>query len=127
MQVITVREPWAWLMFHPPEGERKDIENRKCKWGWLKGKTIGIHAASKLDPGMPALADYIMQQYGLDVPREPEDYPLRYIIGVVEVADIVREHNSRWFTGPVGYVLQHPILLANPIRAIGRQYPWQAP
>jgi hypothetical protein len=60
------------------------------------------------------------------VPPE-QDLVLGSVIGLVEIADVVSHSCSRWFTGPRGFVLRNPQLLASPVRCPGNQGIWDLP
>jgi hypothetical protein len=77
----------------------KDIENRS----WRNRHTIGtiaIHASGNAD-SIDALPTSV---------RRPEKEVLvrRAIIGVVDVVKVVEQSRSRWFIGPLGWVLKNP-------------------
>jgi len=114
MRALTVRQPWAWAIVHAG----KDIENRSWTNKHATG-TIAVHAGSGLDPlnQLPR---------GAKRPRA-SDLVHGAIIGVVDVVEIVRHHPSKWFSGPLGWVLRHPRPLPKPIPCAGRLGLWQLP
>ncbi len=95
MKGLTVRQPWAWAIIHAG----KNIENRSWTNRHVVG-TIAIHAGSGLDSldGLPR---------GVKKPNSDE---LLHgaIIGVVDVVAVVNQHRSKWFIGPLGWVLSAP-------------------
>src|SRR4051812_48552997 len=95
MRALTVRQPWAWAIFHAG----KDIENRSWKNQHTIG-TIAIHAASRTDP-LELLPPRT---------RRPatEELAIGAIVGVVDVVAVVERHRSKWFGGPLGWVLRNP-------------------
>ncbi len=112
MKAISIQQPWAWAIIHAG----KDIENRS--WSTSYRGDIVVHAtrmqeAWKLPPGVR-------------VP-EPHELVLRSVIGIVEIADVVSQSGSRWFTGPVGFVLRNPRPLRQPIPCPGNQRIWELP
>jgi hypothetical protein len=114
MRALTVRQPWAWAIIHAG----KDIENR----GWTNrhvAGTIAIHAGSGLDP-----LDELPR--GAKTPRS-DDLVRGAIIGVVDIVGVVKRHRSKWFSGPLGWLLQNPRPLPKPIRYSGRLGLWRIP
>jgi hypothetical protein len=114
MRALTVRQPWAWAIIHAG----KNIENRSWTNKHATG-TIAVHAGSGLDS-----LDRLPR--GAKRPRA-NDLVHGAIIGVVDVVEIVREHPSKWFSGPLGWVLRRPRPLPRPIPCGGRLGLWQLP
>ena len=81
--------------------------------------TIAVHAGSGLDPlnELPR---------GAKRPR-PEELVHGAIIGVVDVVGVVTGHRSKWFRGPLGWMLTNPRPLPKPIPCIGKLGLWQIP
>lgn len=98
MKVISIRQPWAWLIIHAG----KDIENRD--WCTNFRGPVAIHA-SKFVP-TPAEISKIETSMKVQIRR----IELRYggIIGTAEITDCVSEHASPWFFGGYGFVLVRP-------------------
>jgi hypothetical protein len=97
LPALSVRQPWAHLIVHG----LKDIENRG--WGTSHRGPLLIHAAQKFDV---EAWRWIRSAYP-DVPLpDRNSFELGGIIGRVNVVDVVRSSDSRWFFGPVGLVLQ---------------------
>lgn len=97
---LTVRQPYAWLIVMGI----KPIENRT--WSTQYRGPLLIHAAIKPhDDSIEA----IERRYRVKIDRAA----LRFggIIGRVELVDVVEYHRSRWFTGPLGWVLKAPCVL----------------
>lgn len=95
---LTVRQPWAWLIV----SGHKDIENREWTTN-LRGKLLihaGIHPVDKWD------LFEIRREFGIKI--DPADLKFGGIIGSVDVVDCVKNHASRWFSGPIGWVLANP-------------------
>jgi hypothetical protein len=107
MRAPTVRQPWAWAIIHAG----KDIENRSWTNKHATG-TIAVHAGSGLDP-----LDKLPR--GAKKPR-PDELIHGAIIGVVDVVGVVNGHRSKWFSGPLGWVLRNPRPLRQPIPCTGR-------
>lgn len=112
MRALTVRQPWAWAIFHAG----KDIENRS----WRNRHTIGtiaIHVSGNADP-----IDRLPRNV-----RRPEKHVLvrGAIIGVVDVVKVVQRSRSRWFQGPLGWVLKNPRRLRDAIPCTGGLGLWK--
>lgn len=96
-KALSVRQPWAHLIAHG----LKDIENRS--WGPKHRGPLLIHASLKFDV---EAWRWIRNRYP-DVPMpDRNDFELGGIVGRVNLVDVVRTSDSRWFFGPVGLVLQ---------------------
>ena len=114
MRALTIRQPWAWAIVHAG----KDVENRSWKNRYASG-TIAVHAGMGLD-ALSALPR------GVKRPA-PDDLLHGAIIGVVDVVGVVRRCRSKWFSGPLGWVLRNARPLAKPIPCSGRLGLWQLP
>jgi hypothetical protein len=97
MKVLVVRQPWAWLIVHG----YKDIENRS--WKTRYRGTLLIQASANLPPKW-ALDEgrSFARKRGV---RVPEDLEKGGIVGMVQLEDCVPRSRSKWFEGPVGWVL----------------------
>jgi len=100
MKVIVIRQPWAWLIVHG----FKDIENRT--WRTRYRGALLIQASAGL-PTKRALEDIRLfaRKRGVDL---PEDFERGGIVGMVQLDDCVASSRSKWFEGPVGWVLSKP-------------------
>jgi len=100
MKVIVIRQPWAWLIVHG----FKDIENRS--WATRYRGTLLIHASAGL-PTKRNLEEIrrFARKRGAELPEELERGG---IVGMVQLEDCVTGSRSKWFEGPVGWVLSHP-------------------
>jgi hypothetical protein len=100
MKVIVIRQPWAWLIVHG----FKDIENRS--WRTRYRGTLLIQASAGL-PTKHALEDIrlFVRKRGVDL---PEDFERGGIVGMAQLDDCVTSSRSKWFEGPVGWVLSKP-------------------
>lgn len=97
MKALSIRQPWAWLIAMG----YKDIENRS--WSTqFRGKFL-IHTGQKFD-----LIGYkwIMSETDLALP-EPWEFELGGIVGIAEITDCVMKHDSPWFFGQYGFVLEN--------------------
>lgn len=103
---LSVRQPWAWAIIHAG----KDIENRSWQavnHGLRVRGRIAIHAAKGLARCEYEDAAEFMASIGITCPA-PADLLRGGIVGSVEVIDVVKESDSRWFFGPRGLVLRDP-------------------
>ena len=119
MKALSIRSPWWWYIIHG----YKDIENRDWptnfrgrvlvhvgKW-WKPAEVFGdigdIHGGI-IEPGIvipPRLSD-LQPSCGC-------------IVGSVEIADCVQDHNSKWFFGEYGFVLANPVAFDKPVPLMG--------
>lgn len=97
MKALSVRQPWAWLIIHGG----KDIENRT--WATAFRGPVLIHASKVIDKA----AYQELQQRGVQLPPV-EKLKTGGIIGRVNIVDCVTRSRSRWFSGPVGFMLSSP-------------------
>lgn len=102
---LSVRQPWAWAIIHAG----KNIENRSWQGSNPGIKFRGpvcIHASTGMtrDEFDDAIEDI---DYASNVDRLPQARELvrGAIIGVVDVVDVIRKSDSRWWCGPLGLVL----------------------
>lgn len=104
MKCISIRQPWAWAIFHG-----KDVENRL--WSTKYRGDLLIHAGQKID----------QDGYKWINRNFPNLIPLDYvfqtgcIIGKVKMIDCVYKSSSPWFFGPYGFVFTEPVLFEEPI------------
>lgn len=103
MKALSIRQPWA----HFVAAGIKPVENRD--WQPInsglkfRGKFL-IHTGKVLDKD--AFID--ITHIGLDMEKPldiPADFPLGGIIGMAEVVDVVTDHPSPWFFGPLALVI----------------------
>ena len=100
MKVIVIRQPWAWLIVNGI----KDIENRS--WTTRYRGTLLIQASASL-PRKHNLEEIRLfaKRRGVEL---PEDFETGGIVGMVRLEDCVTRSRSKWFEGPVGWVLTRP-------------------
>ena len=99
MKVIVIRQPWAWLIVNG----YKDIENRS--WRTRYRGTLLIQASANLPPKGKLEEDMgFARRRG--VKDLPEEFETGGIIGMAELKDCVDNSRSKWFEGPIGWVLQ---------------------
>ncbi len=101
--VISVRQPWAWLIINAG----KDIENRD--WFTKVRGRILIHAAKGMTKDEYESAYHTMIRVNRSL-LMPSFATLDRggIIGSVEIVDCVSKSDSPWFFGRYGFVLRDP-------------------
>lgn len=100
MKVIVIRQPWAWLIVNG----YKDIENRT--WATRYRGTLLIQASATL----PSRAkwDEIEKWVRRRGVQLPDSFEAGGIVGMAEIEDCVTRSRSKWFEGPIGWVLTRP-------------------
>lgn len=101
---ISIRQPWAWLIVNG----YKDVENRT--WHTQVRGRVWVHAAKTMThEDYLACVDFCA---GIGFPMDEFPFPNRLkrggIVGSVDILDSTRLADSKWFTGPVGFVLANP-------------------
>lgn len=123
MKAISVRQPWAWLLFH---GKR--VENRD----WYCGHrgVLGIQAALKMTRyEYDDACDFVYRFDPVLAKSIPSRDSLVYgaMLGSVLMTDCVTEHSSPFFLGQFGHVYTDPRLLALPVPRRGQLGIWDCP
>jgi hypothetical protein len=97
MKALSIRQPWAWLIVMG----YKDVENRT--WSTrFRGRFL-VHAGKKFDH---TGYRWVASEMGLAMP-EPHEFACGGIVGMAEIVDCVTQHDSPWFFGPYGFVLEN--------------------
>lgn len=98
MKAISIRQPWAWAIFHG-----KPVENRD--WSHSYRGPLLIHAAKTIESD-----DYFWIRDNFpDLVVPPIDsWPRGCFVGKVQMVGCVRNHPSPWFFGPWGHVYKNP-------------------
>lgn len=110
MLALTVRQPWAWAIIHAG----KDVENRT--WPTEHRGPLAIHAGQQLDASG---AGFLKR---LDFYPCDDELLRGAVIGIVDVVDCVRNHDSPWADdGQYHWVLHNPRPLPEPIPYRGMQ------
>jgi hypothetical protein len=122
MKVLSVKNPWAYLMFH----YGKDVENRTHKTNY-RG-TILIHASKRsFNFGdfvltMPERFQYL-ELIAMSIKASATN---GCIIGSVRLVDCVQDSRSEWAQpGLWHWVLESPVLFSKPIPATGKLGLWE--
>ena len=117
MKCLTIKQPWAYLIFNDSGTNRglKDIENRT--WHTKIRGIVAIHTSKKIDIDVyNGLIEY--SNFKLPPLNELE---CGKIIGVVDIIDSVDKYPSYWKEhGTVGFVLENPKKLVTPIPLKGQ-------
>lgn len=101
MKVLSVRQPWAWLIVHG----LKDIENRS--WSTRFRGTVLIHAGKQFDADGEIGVRLKFPDLSVALPEQPQDYGRGGIVGMVDIVDCVTESDSPWFMGEYGFVMRN--------------------
>jgi len=106
MKALSIRQPWAFLIIHgyveypyqgTPVKHQKDVENRTWRTNY-RGRFL-VHASKSVDKeAMRKFSEFL----------NPDDLVRGGLIGSVELVDVVDNSDSKWFTGPRGFVLKDP-------------------
>ena len=128
MRVLSVWQPWAWLVVHG----YKDVENRTWRPNepWSYPERIYIHAGKREDwtawrgirEFYPDIWDLMCAPGQVVVSGTwRKALPYGAIVGEVEITDIVKNSPSRW--AQLGYwhwILAKPVAYNVPIPCRGR-------
>jgi len=118
MKAITVKQPWAWAIAHGG----KPVENRGNNLRCVKpGEVFAIHAGKGWDSGAgQQIANITDEEFAYTDEKKATG-----IIALARFGGNVVEHDSPYFTGPVGWVLHRRTPLAKPLPINGKQGPWE--
>jgi len=123
MKALSIRQPWPWLILRPdltaPAAREaahlvhsiKPVENRT--WETLYRGPLLIHAGQQGTRGdydacvLFLLSDERTAHVAQDLPPR-EALQLGGIVGRVNLVACARAHESPYFCGPFGWVLQDP-------------------
>jgi len=100
IHVLSIKQPWAWAIFHAG----KDVENRTWPAKYRGG--LYIHASKSFD--------YSGYRYLKTAGRLDAELPAKEafqrggLVGYVYLTDCVKEYESPWFFGPYGFVFKDP-------------------
>lgn len=94
-RILNVREPWAHALIH---GD-KDLENRPNHLNLALPAWVLI-LSSKSKPTKKELEK--LRSFGNE---PPSGFASQEIIGAIKVVDSVTSHSSKWFSGPVAWVV----------------------
>jgi hypothetical protein len=108
MKALSIRQPWAWLIVQGV----KDVENRTWRTNF-RGRFL-VHAGKGFDEeGFRRIwaTGELRAVLPASFPRRPDAFERGGIVGEAVLADCVNAHPSRWFSGPLAFVLteQRPL------------------
>ena len=97
---LSIRQPWAWAIAN----DGKPVENRD----WLTNVRgpICIHASLNKDADKYGRAAAFMRSLGITPPARL-DIRRGGIIATADLSDCVTQHDSPWFFGRYGFVLEN--------------------
>lgn len=110
MKAISIRQPWAWLIVNG----HKDIENRT--WTTARRGPVLIHASKGMtraeydDVELMLLFRPVINKLNIQLPKF-EAIERGGIVGMATITDCVRQSDSPWFNGQVGFVLRDAVPL----------------
>lgn len=115
MKCLSIKQPWAWLIFNDSGKGLKDVENRTWKTN-IRGE-VAIHTSKKVD-----IDTYknLIKFSGLKLPPI-EELETGKIIGTVEIIDCVSSYPSFWKElDTIGFILKNQTKLITPIEIKGQ-------
>ena len=119
MKTLSIRQPWAWLIVRPDvtdpaaraalvaAGQQKPVENRDWKTS-VRGR-IQLHAGLTLTfRDYTDLALYFLMDHRDRITLPPyAELQRGGIVGQADLVDCVQHHDSPFFMGPWGLVLEN--------------------
>lgn len=100
MKVLSVQQPYAWMLVHNFAG--KNIENRD--WTTRYRGPLLIHAGQRFDPyALDWICERLSEEEFAKLPKHRRDYQLGGIVGIVRLKDVVTCSESKWFRGVYGW------------------------
>ena len=117
MKILSVRQPWAWLIV----AGHKDIETRK--WYTNHRGPLLIHASKAMDPKDFPMQRKWINQSGIVIPDD-NDLPRGAIVGSATLSHVDCGDGyqgdglactSPWFEGPFGLHMADAVEFAEPI------------
>jgi hypothetical protein len=122
MKALSIKNPWAYMIFH----EGKNVENRTYSTKF-RGKLL-IHASKKsMNIGdclaiMPVRFS-VLDILNLNIYTEALN---GLILGSVQLVDCVQSSKSEWAQkGCWHWIFENPVLLPEPIPALGKLGFWE--
>lgn len=120
MKAITVRQPWAWLLFHG-----KPLENRDWYTGY-RG-VLAIHSSLKMTRAEYDDALEFVRRFDqalADLIPPPKELVYGAVLGSVIQTGSVTSHSSPFFQGKFGHVYSDPRELPLPVVCGGHLGLW---
>jgi hypothetical protein len=97
LKVIVIRQPWAWLIVNG----YKDVENRTWRTRYRGALLIQASAALPASGELREFRKFALKRGAI----LPEEFETGGIVGIAQLTDCVTSSRSKWFHGPVGWVL----------------------
>lgn len=120
MKCLSVRQPWAWLLFRG-----KPVENRDWYCGH-RGR-LAIHASKGMTKAeyedAVLFVEHFDESLALLIPR-PENLVLGAVIGTVNMVACVKSHPSPFFQGKYGWLFEDPQQMYPPVQIKGSLGLW---
>lgn len=122
---LSLTRPWPFAFNHRPVPKR--VENRGWRPHDYVGNYVALHAAQSWDEDD---REFIADKTGLYVPSNRESphsqiFAVARYAGCVEDEDDARLGEQRvWFFGPVGWLLDDYVELAEPVPCTGARGLW---
>jgi hypothetical protein len=118
MRALSVRQPWAWAIVTG----LKPVENRT--WPTAYRGPVLIHAGQTVERDeIDSMLSLCARQTGTGLALLRNAYDQQAatgaIVGAVTITDCVTHHESPWFHGPHGFVLERPARAMKPVRLRG--------
>ena len=87
MKVLTVRQPWAWLIVN----SEKSVENRSWRTHY-RGPLL-IQASARPDPQIAAIRADVRARFGIEI---PENLSLGGIVGMTTLTNCTQADSGPW-------------------------------
>jgi len=121
MKALSVRQPWAWLLFHG-----KPVENRDWTTGYKRPLAIHSSVGMTVEEYEDAVEFCKPLSYlttGLIPPMR--ELPRGCVVGIVEQVGCVERHPSPFFQGRYGHVYENQREFLRPCPARGALGLWE--
>lgn len=115
---VTVHRPWGHAIAHLG----KPVENRNYRCHLPIGTLIAIHNGAAWDYQALAQVKEIAQQPDLKLTYNTD--PAMFVIAIARFGGNVTEHESPWFFGHWGWLLED-VTLIEPVFCRGQQRIWR--
>ena len=99
MRALAVKQPWAFLIVNG----YKPVENRSRRTH-MRGR-IAIHASQSFDQEG---YDFVRENFPEIEMPEKDGFDFGGIVGGVDLVDSVTNHDSPFYFGPHGWVVENP-------------------
>jgi hypothetical protein len=114
LKCLSIQQPWMWLIVNG----YKDIENRD--WTTRYRGPVLLHAGARLDADWFEIDGTLTNAHPMrnvvpDMPERQSLYPIKSIVGMATLIDVVEQSSSPWFVGRYGFVFMDAKPLKEPI------------